>query len=161
MESRSSAKLMIVCLVVFGLFIASHTLVWGMNKADLVEKMAGEAGISQVSSYSLSTVNFLAVNQGTWLNHPPIIIGGPTQPSVSGTDAYATYWTALPPYNFLWPLWSPALSPTDAAHIIALPLLTESNPALYVSSTPVIAPPTPMGGVPGLLTPIMPPLEIP
>ncbi len=28
-------------------------------------------------------------------------------------SAKAQYWTALPPYNTLWPLWSPALSPID------------------------------------------------
>ena len=32
-------------------------------------------------------------------------------------------WTALPPYNVLWPLWSPALSPPDALGV-PTPLVT-------------------------------------
>ncbi|MEW5802831.1 MAG: hypothetical protein AB1847_12095 [bacterium] len=28
----------------------------------------------------------------------------------------ASQWTALPPYNTLWPLWSPVLSPVDSSH---------------------------------------------
>jgi hypothetical protein len=37
----------------------------------------------------------------------------------------AQYWSALPPYNLLWPLWSPVLSPVDAVTGIATPLITE------------------------------------
>lgn len=35
----------------------------------------------------------------------------------------AQYWTALPPYNVLWPLWSPALSPLGTTGV-PTPLLT-------------------------------------
>ncbi len=35
----------------------------------------------------------------------------------------AQYWTALPPYNVLWPLWSPALSPPGVGGV-PTPLLT-------------------------------------
>jgi hypothetical protein len=38
--------------------------------------------------------------------------------------ARADYWVALPPYNVLWPLWSPALSPVDPLTGIATPLVT-------------------------------------
>jgi hypothetical protein len=46
----------------------------------------------------------------------------------------AQYWQALPPYNILWPLWSPALSPVDPITGLATPLLTEitSNTTLPV-----------------------------
>ncbi|MGA1796965.1 MAG: hypothetical protein ACMUIL_14020 [bacterium] len=36
----------------------------------------------------------------------------------------ALYWTPLPPYNVLWPLWSPALSPLDPVTGIPTPLIT-------------------------------------
>ena len=32
---------------------------------------------------------------------------------LTNTPAEAQYWTSLKPYNTLWPLWSPALSPVD------------------------------------------------
>ena len=39
------------------------------------------------------------------------------------TYAQADYWTALPPYNVLWPLWSPALSPPDPITGVPTPLV--------------------------------------
>ena len=39
------------------------------------------------------------------------------------TNAQADYWTALPPYNVLWPLWSPALSPPDPISGVPTPLV--------------------------------------
>lgn len=42
----------------------------------------------------------------------------------SYTSIQAAYWTALPPYNVLWPLWSPALSPLDPITGQSIPLLT-------------------------------------
>jgi len=36
----------------------------------------------------------------------------------------ASYWVAMPPYNVLWPLWSPALSPVDPLTGVPIPLLT-------------------------------------
>ncbi|MGA1865211.1 MAG: hypothetical protein ACMUHX_09130 [bacterium] len=36
----------------------------------------------------------------------------------------AQYWIPLPPYNVLWPLWSPALSPVDPITGLAAPLVT-------------------------------------
>jgi len=46
----------------------------------------------------------------------------------------AQYWTALPPYNVLWPLWSPALSPVSPTTGLPTPLLTSltSNTLLPV-----------------------------
>jgi len=46
-----------------------------------------------------------------------LVIAGMTVPDL----VHAAYWSALPPYNVLWPLWSPALSPGSPA----TPLLTE------------------------------------
>jgi len=37
----------------------------------------------------------------------------------------AQTWQALPPYNFLWPLWSPALSPVDPATGLKAPIISE------------------------------------
>lgn len=37
----------------------------------------------------------------------------------------AQLWQALPPYNILWPLWSPALSPPDPVTGEPTPLITE------------------------------------
>ncbi len=34
------------------------------------------------------------------------------------------YWTALPPYNTLWPLWSPALSPIEPETGLPTPIVT-------------------------------------
>lgn len=39
--------------------------------------------------------------------------------------AQAQYWSAIPPYNLLWPLWSPALSPVDPLTDLPVPLLTQ------------------------------------
>ena len=39
--------------------------------------------------------------------------------------AQAQYWQAIPPYNVLWPLWSPALSPIDSITGLATPLLSQ------------------------------------
>ncbi len=43
---------------------------------------------------------------------------------IGSISVQAQYWTALPPYNFLWPLWSPALSPLDTAGF-ATPLISQ------------------------------------
>ena len=37
--------------------------------------------------------------------------------------AQADYWVALPPYNVLWPLWSPALSPVSPVTGVPTPLV--------------------------------------
>ncbi|MGA1869332.1 MAG: hypothetical protein ACMUJM_12400 [bacterium] len=38
--------------------------------------------------------------------------------------AHAQNWVELPPYNTLWPLWSPALSPIDAGTGLPTPIVT-------------------------------------
>jgi len=42
--------------------------------------------------------------------------------------AIAQNWEALPPYNTLWPLWSPALSPINAATGLPTPLVSSLAP---------------------------------
>ncbi|MEW5801201.1 MAG: hypothetical protein AB1847_03755 [bacterium] len=37
----------------------------------------------------------------------------------------AQNWAALPPYNTLWPLWAPALSPVDAVSGLPVPIVSE------------------------------------
>jgi hypothetical protein len=51
----------------------------------------------------------------------------------------AQYWTALPPYNLLWPLWSPVLSPVNATTGVATPLLTSLSAASILPVEPVLA----------------------
>jgi len=43
---------------------------------------------------------------------------------VYSSMAQAQNWAALPPYNTLWPLWSPALSPTNPATGLPQPIVT-------------------------------------
>ena len=50
----------------------------------------------------------------------------------------AQYWTALPPYNLLWPLWSPALSPVDATTGVATPLITSLSTATVLPVQPAL-----------------------
>ncbi len=48
-------------------------------------------------------------------------------------------WTALPPYNTLWPLWSSPLSPTDSLTRVVLPVqpgLTWDKGKTYLYVTP-------------------------
>lgn len=52
--------------------------------------------------------------------------------------AHAQYWTAMPPYNLLWPLWSPALSPVDTITGLATPLLTQLTNATVLPVQPAL-----------------------
>jgi len=54
--------------------------------------------------------------------------------SITLPSAKAQYWQAMPPYNVLWPLWSPALSPINPLTGIPIPLVTyiKSNTVLPV-----------------------------
>lgn len=47
-------------------------------------------------------------------------------------------WAALPPYNTLWPLWSSALSPVDAATGLPTPLVTSLAPSTVLSVEPAL-----------------------
>lgn len=40
------------------------------------------------------------------------------------TSIQSQYWTNLPPYNLLWPLWSPALSPLSPVTKLPTPLVS-------------------------------------
>jgi hypothetical protein len=48
----------------------------------------------------------------------------------------AQYWTALPPYNVLWPLWSPALSPPDPLTGVPTPLITSLTNSTLLPAQP-------------------------
>ena len=45
-------------------------------------------------------------------------------------------WTALPPYNTLWPLWSPALSPLDPDTNLLTPIVTNLSPSTFLPVQP-------------------------
>ncbi len=53
--------------------------------------------------------------------------------------AQAQYWQALPPYNLLWPLWSPLLSPVDSLTGLATPLLSQLTNTSILPVQPVLA----------------------
>lgn len=53
-----------------------------------------------------------------------------------GRIANAQNWAALPPYNTLWPLWSPVLSPVNAATGLATPLVTSLTPRTVLPVQP-------------------------
>ncbi|MEW5804463.1 MAG: hypothetical protein AB1847_20410 [bacterium] len=50
--------------------------------------------------------------------------------------AQAQNWMALPPYNTLWPLWSPALSPVDSITGLPVPIVSELTPATVLPVQP-------------------------
>ncbi|MEW5802106.1 MAG: hypothetical protein AB1847_08380 [bacterium] len=53
-----------------------------------------------------------------------------------GTRARAQNWVALPPYNTLWPLWSPVLSPVSTATGLPTPLVTSLTPDTVLPRQP-------------------------
>lgn len=52
--------------------------------------------------------------------------------------ANAQNWASLPPYNTLWPLWSPALSPIDAVSGLPVPLVTQLTPSTVLPIQPAL-----------------------
>ncbi|MBN2372206.1 hypothetical protein JXL19_00255 [bacterium] len=48
-------------------------------------------------------------------------------PFPTGASTTTPNWQALPPYNLLWPLWSPVLSPTDPVTGLPSPLVSTLN----------------------------------
>ncbi|MBN2373719.1 hypothetical protein JXL19_08030 [bacterium] len=48
------------------------------------------------------------------------------------------FWTSLPPYNTLWPLWSPALSPVDNVTGLPVPIVTSLEPSTVLPVQPGI-----------------------
>lgn len=51
----------------------------------------------------------------------------------------AQNWVALPPFNVLWPLWSPALSPVDPITGLPTPIVSELSPTTVLPVVPGIA----------------------
>ncbi|MGA1823238.1 MAG: hypothetical protein ACMUIP_01150 [bacterium] len=51
----------------------------------------------------------------------------------------AQLWTNLPPYNVMWPLWSPPLSPIDPVTGVATPLITSLTKNTVLPVQPAIA----------------------
>jgi len=58
---------------------------------------------------------------------------------ISTPLSQAQYWEALPPYNLLWPLWSPALSPVDTVTGLPVPLITQLTNNTILPVQPVLA----------------------
>lgn len=52
--------------------------------------------------------------------------------------AQAQYWQALPPYNLLWPLWFPLLSPPDPVRGVPTPILTELSKTAILPMQPAL-----------------------
>ncbi len=52
---------------------------------------------------------------------------------------HAQYWASIPPYNLLWPLWSPALSPPDPITGLPIPLVTELEYDTILPAQPGLA----------------------
>ena len=50
--------------------------------------------------------------------------------------AQAQNWVEMPPYNTLWPLWSPALSPIDAVTGLPTPIVTSLAPDTVLPAMP-------------------------
>lgn len=53
--------------------------------------------------------------------------------------AVAQTWTALPPYNFLWPLWSQTLSPVDLSTGLRTPLVDSLTSGTVLPAQPGLA----------------------
>lgn len=52
------------------------------------------------------------------------------------SGVHAQYWTPLPPYNTLWPLWSPALSPVDPVTGFPVPIVSTLYPSTILPVQP-------------------------
>ena len=50
--------------------------------------------------------------------------------------ALSLYWAAITPYNTLWPLWSPALSPIDPVTGLPEPIVTNLRPSTVLPVQP-------------------------
>ena len=57
---------------------------------------------------------------------------------LSVSSVQAQYWQALPPYNLLWPLWSPALSPADPVTGVPTPLVSTLTSGSILPSQPAL-----------------------
>ena len=52
--------------------------------------------------------------------------------------ATATNWVQLPPYNLLWPLWSPVLSPVDPVTALPTPIVSSVSNATVLPVQPAL-----------------------
>lgn len=55
---------------------------------------------------------------------------------ISSSAAHGQYWEAMPPYNTLWPLWSPALSPVNATTGLPTPIVTSLSQSTIIPVQP-------------------------
>ena len=55
---------------------------------------------------------------------------------ISSTVVQAQYWQALPPYNTLWPLWSPPLSPINPLSGLPTPIVSNLRPSTVLPVQP-------------------------
>ena len=58
--------------------------------------------------------------------------------SLTGLAQAQNNWTALPPYNTLWPLWSPALSPYDAITGVRTPIVSSLEASVELPVVPAL-----------------------
>ncbi|MGA1844828.1 MAG: hypothetical protein ACMUIS_09745 [bacterium] len=54
-------------------------------------------------------------------------------------SAQSQNWASLPPYNILWPLWSPILSPVNATTQLPTPIVSSLNRFTLLPYQPAIA----------------------
>jgi hypothetical protein len=64
-----------------------------------------------------------------------VVIGGLLKDSTTE----AQYWALMPPYNVLWPLWSPILSPVNPVTGLATPLVSELTASTILPVQPCLA----------------------
>ena len=71
-----------------------------------------------------------------------IVLTGPISvravPLVPGGGVAATNWAQLPPYNLLWPLWSPVLSPPDPVTGLPTPLVSSVSNSTILPVQPAL-----------------------
>jgi hypothetical protein len=51
---------------------------------------------------------------------------------------YAQNWAPIPPYNLLWPLWSPVLSPADPVTGVPTPILSSVTRNTFLPLEPIL-----------------------
>ena len=77
---------------------------------------------------------------------------------IASPTIQAQNWVAMPPYNLLWPLWSPALSPANPVTGVPTPLLTSLTSNTFLPKEPVMLWDPVLRGFPYLLYNIPQPL---
>jgi len=64
------------------------------------------------------------------------LIAAPVVQAVPLPAAGDAYWINLPPYNTLWPLWSPPLSPINPLSGLPTPIVSNLNPSTVLPVQP-------------------------